>query len=152
DRVKAAYPTWSELLELPLARFKRLIVDAGLSNQKAPRILAILNAITRDYGSPSLDSLHQLPDDEVERYLTSLPGVGVKTAKCVMMYSLGRAVLPVDPHVWRVATRLGLIPVGLSPATSHQALEANIAPRDRYSFHVNSISHGRGTCIPLRPR
>lgn len=74
---------------MPLTQLRALIKDAGLSRQKAPRIKANLRKIKRDFGNISLDQLRRRPDAEVEQYLTSLPGVGVKTAKCVMMYSLG---------------------------------------------------------------
>lgn len=92
------------MLDLPLPRLQDLIRHAGLSNHKAPRIQAILRRIEQDFGQLSLDDLHAMSDQPVEDYLTSLLGVGLKTAKCVMMCALGRRqVLPVDTHVARVA-------------------------------------------------
>jgi endonuclease-3 len=155
DRVFAAVKslgTWDEIAELPLPRLKRVMKPAGLSNQKAPRVKAILSRIKGDFGEVSLDRLHVLSNEEAERYLVSLPGVGTKTAKCVLMYALGRQVLPVDTHVARLARRLGLLPEGLPNTQQHRWLETIVRPEDRYSFHVNGVAHGRYTCRSLRPR
>lgn len=152
ERLKAASGGWAHVRRMPLRRLKSLIKGAGLSHQKAPRIKAILSKVAADFGRPSLGPLRRMDDAAVERYLTALPGVGVKTAKCVMMYSLGREVLPVDTHVWRVARRLGLVGGAVPYPRVHGALEAVVAPADRYAFHVNAVSHGRTVCTALRPK
>jgi endonuclease III len=151
DRIKEAVGTWDAVLQMRLRKVKSLIKDAGLSNQKAPRLKTILWKIKSDYGRVDLDALRGMVDDEVEDYLTSLPGVGRKTAKCIMMYSLGREVLPVDTHVWRVGRRLGLVGEDISYNNVHEALEAVVVPADRYRFHVNAIAHGRTLCVHTRP-
>ena len=100
------------------------------------------------------DLLHRLrvmADDEVERYLTSLPGVARKTALCVMLYTLGRAVLPVDTHVWRVAQRLDLAPADGWSEGRGRALEATIPTALRGSLHRTMIAHGRQVCRSRRP-
>lgn len=153
DRLKAEYPSWEAVLELPIDELKAAIKDAGLINQKAPRIKAILAKLGEDFGHVTLDPLREMDDEEAERYLTSLPGVGLKTAKCVLaLSSLGREVLPVDTHVWRVSKRLGLVGEDVPYTRVHGALEAVIPPEDRYSYHVNNLTHGKVTCIALRPR
>jgi endonuclease III len=152
DRLKQGSGSWDRVLRMPLDQLKEVIKDAGLSNQKAPRIKAILDKVKKDFGRGSLDGLRDLPDRDVEQYLTSLPGVGIKTAKCVMMYSLGRQVLPVDTHVWRVARRLGLVDWSVPYTRVHEALEAAIPRPYRYAFHVNVVSHGRRLCIAGKPR
>ena len=152
DRLKAAPGGWADVARMPLRRLRSMIKDAGLSHQKAPRIKAILRKVATDFGKPSLRRLDLMEDTAAERYLTALPGVGLKTAKCVMMYSLGREVLPVDTHVWRVARRLGLISGAVPYGRVHDALEAVVAPGDRYAFHVNALSHGRAVCSALRPK
>jgi len=152
ERLKESTGGWAHVRRMPLRRLKSLIKDAGLSRQKAPRIKAILKKVAADFGKLSLAPLRRMEDAAAERYLTALPGVGVKTAKCVMMYSLGREVLPVDTHVWRVARRLGLVSGAVPYARVHGALEAVVAPGDRYAFHVNAISHGRAVCTALRPK
>jgi endonuclease III len=151
DRLKEACGTWEELLEIPLSHLKTIIKDAGLSNQKAPRIKEIIQKILGDFGSASLEPLRKMGRTGCEEYLTSLPGVGIKTAKCVMMYSLGHKVLPVDTHVWRVGLRLGLVRANISYSKVHGDLEAAIAPSDRYSFHVNAVEHGRHLCRAVSP-
>jgi endonuclease III len=87
DRLKTTYPSWEAILDLPLDELKEAIRDAGLINQKAPRIKAILATLKEDFGNVTLDPLREMSDEEAERYLTSLPGVGLKTAKCVLALS-----------------------------------------------------------------
>jgi endonuclease III len=152
DRIKAAYPTWDPFLDMPLALLKPSIKDAGLSGQKAPRLQAIFRQLKQDFGAISLQALTIMSAAEAERYLTALPGVGIKTAKCVLMYSLGRQVLPVDTHVLRVTRRLGLVGEDVPYTKVHEALEEVVPPSARYSLHVNGVAHGRAVCLALRPR
>lgn len=152
DRLKAAYPTWDMLTNISIAKLRSIIKDAGLSWQKAPRIKKIISKLKVDFGSVTLLPLTMMTDVEAEHYLQTLPGVGVKTAKCVLMYSLSRTVLPADTHVRRVAQRLGLIKDGMPTGKLHDALESVVAPSDRYSFHVNGLAHGRAVCTALRPK
>jgi endonuclease III len=152
DRLKAVAPHWADVLAMPERRFMALIKDAGLSHQKGPRILSILTSITQRFGTTSLAAISTLPDSEVEQYLTSFAGVGIKTARCVMMYSLHRKVLPVDTHAWRLARRLGLVDPEISYEDVHDAIHEVVAPDDRFAFHVNAISHGRQRCLPANPR
>lgn len=143
---------WETIAALPPRRLKSVIKDAGLSGQKAPRMNAILKQTRADFGRPTLDPLKHMSDEDANRYLTSLPGVGTKTAKCVLMYSLKRQVLPVDTHGLRVARRLGLVSSEVTLAKVHERLESVVEREDRYAFHVNVIEHGRKVCLPLRPR
>jgi endonuclease III len=152
DRLKAAVSSWDDISTMPLRRLRSIIKDAGLSGQKAPRLKAIIKKIRAAFGAATLDPLRKWDDARVERFLTSLPGVGVKTAKCIMMYSLGRQVLPVDTHVRRVLTRLGLLPDRLSHHLVHTAAERVIPAGCRYSMHVNGVAHGRRTCLAVSPR
>jgi len=152
DRLKSETGSWERLSEMDTGEVSKLISDAGLSNQKAPRMVQILERVRSDFGYISLDPLYEMSDKDAEAYLTSLPGVGIKTAKCVLMYSLGRQVLPVDTHVERVARRFELIPSGLSPQSIHKVLERVVCSRDRYSFHVNALAHGRSLCLAIHPR
>ena len=84
--------------------------------------------------------------------LTALPGVGRKTAACVLLFGSHVAAIPVDTHVHRVALRLGLVPAGTSPDATEDALEAALEPARYYAFHVNSIRLGREVCKAPRPR
>jgi len=152
DRLKSEVPDWRLLLLIPIESLAALIAQAGLSHQKAPRMVTIATRLEADFGKVTLEPLRRMGDAEAERYLLSLPGVGVKTAKCVLMYALGRAVLPVDTHVRRVGSRLGLLPTGVPVAQIDAALETIVPSDCRYDFHVNAVAHGREVCRALRPR
>lgn len=152
NRLKSEAPEWDCVLSMPMTRLKRLIRDAGLSNQKGPRIKKILRTIRRDFGVLSLDSLRTWTENQAEQYLTHLPGVHLKTAKCVLLYALGHAVLPVDTHVLRVSRRLGFTDVDTIGTRVHSGLESVIPAALRHDYHVNAIAHGRAICIPARPR
>jgi endonuclease III len=151
-RLKRTRGGWRRIARMRETTLRALIKDAGLSRQKAPRILAILRQLTREFGGPTLRPLRRLTDAAAQAYLMSLPGVGPKTAKCVLMYTLRRDALPVDTHLDRLAMRLGLVDSELPSARRHSELEAAVAPRDRYALHVGALAHGRAVCRSLRPR
>src|SRR6266853_1378556 len=152
-RLKECCGDWSALARMPLRQLKSLVRDAGLSNQKAPRMAAIAKRLIADFGVADLAALRSMSPAAAERYLVSLPGVGLKTAKCVAMYSLAHRTLPVDTHVLRVSQRLGLLPQKpLSTDAAHALIEKAVAPRNRYSFHVNVLAHGRAVCTSRDPR
>ena len=151
DRLKAAMPDWRGLTRTSVSELASLIADAGLSGQRALRLKQIADRLVVDCGEVSLAGLADADDQTAQRYLTSLPGVGVKTAKCVMMYSLGRQVLPVDTHTGRVATRLGLVATG-SAAAVDRDLSTVVPPALRFDFHVNAVPHGRAVCRAVTPR
>ena len=151
DRLKCAMPDWQLLIETPIDDLSSLIADAGLSGQRANRLKQIACRLTQDFGEVSLAKLTDYDDETAQQYLTSLPGVGVKTAKCVMMYSLGRQVLPVDTHTARIATRLGLVASGTHLAIDRELSVVVRAPL-RFDFHVNAIAHGRAVCRAVSPK
>ncbi len=148
------FPTWSAVRDAPVAAIEHAIALGGLSHVKAPRIAAILNAISAgEGGEPDLGVLGGMTDDEALAWLQGLPGVGPKTASCVLLFSLGRPVMPVDTHVHRVAGRLGLIDPGVSAETAHAVLTALAGPdpADVYAAHVDLVRHGRRVCRARRP-
>jgi len=154
--LKETFPAHYQIAEAPAEYIARPIVSGGLSNQKAKAIRDLLDIIMEKFGEPSLKSLHKMSDEEAEDFLLSLPGVGKKVARCVLMYSLGRQVFPVDTHCWRIARRLGW--VRATQKDKHCAprdmdrLQSKIPPELRYSLHVNMISLGREICTPSSPR
>jgi endonuclease III len=153
DRLRASCRTWDDLARFRTSRLSRLIADAGFGPTRAVRIKAIADALIAQFGRVSLDHLRGLSTPEAEDFLTSLPGVGIKTAKCVLMYSLGHAVLPVDTHVARISTRLGFLrPVDRSSRAMHSRLEDLVPPTRRYGYHVNVVSHGRAVCKATSPQ
>jgi len=129
------------------------IRPAGLWKQKARVLQETLNVLFRERGQLDLSHLTDLTDSEIIEYLTGLRGVGVKTAACVLCFSLGRPYMPVDTHVHRVARRLGLIPARATAEQAHELLNRDgSVPRElRFSFHIQLIRHGRAICRAGRP-
>jgi len=150
--LRAKYPTWDAVMEAPLPELYEVIKPAGLGNIKAPRIQNTLREILARRGELSLDFLEALPLEEAKRWLTSLAGIGPKTAACVLLFALGKPALPVDTHVHRVAQRLGLIGPKVGADQAHTLLEAALPPAAIYPFHVDMIQHGRLICHAQRPR
>ncbi|MBV9383961.1 MAG: endonuclease III [Streptosporangiaceae bacterium] len=151
-RLKAAFPAWEQVLEAPPELVAAAIRCGGIADQKARRIQQILAAIEEREGRISLDGLNDLDDAAVEEYLTSLPGVGPKTAACVLVFSMGRAAFPIDTHVHRIAARLGWIPPGATAEKAYRILTPLIPPAIRYDLHVALITHGRTVCRARQPR
>jgi endonuclease-3 len=151
-RLKAAFPDWEQVLAAPAGQVADAIRCGGIADAKARRIQRILAAIREREGRIDLGRLHDLDDAAVEEYLTSLPGVGPKTAACVLVFSMGRAAFPIDTHVHRVAARLGWIPRGLTAEAAHRVLGPAVPPGIRYDLHLALITHGRTVCKARRPR
>jgi endonuclease III len=152
EALRARYPTWGDLAGANERELADVIRPGGLANTKAPRILSILAEIAeRQEGSLDLAWMRDASTSRVEEFLTSLPGVGPKTAACVLAFSLGRPALPVDTHVHRVAKRLGFFDGRTDAAQAHRVLEAAVPPRLRVEMHVGMIRLGREICRPARP-
>ncbi len=148
ERLRERFPSWGAVRDAPAAEVIEAIRPGGLAQQKGPRIQAIL----RQLGDPiKLDWLAEAPRSDAIAYLTSLPGVGRKTAACVQIFSFGLPEIPVDTHVYRVGGRLGLFPPNASPEQAHDEMLAITDPEDAYELHVNLITHGRRVCRP-KPR
>ena len=145
------YPSWHAIAVAPEDELITTIQGGGLAQQKAPRIQAILRAVEERSPEANLDFLRVLSTEEARAWLRSLPGVGPKTAACVLLFALGRPAMPVDTHVERVSKRLGLIPVKGTAEQAHERLEAMVPQGDYYRFHMLLIKHGRRTCLARRP-
>lgn len=151
EKLKATFPRWEEVIEAPTSAVADAIRSGGLADSKAPRIQSVLKEIALKTGRISLDFLEAMPDAEARKYLLSLHGVGPKTAAIVLCFAMGRPVLPVDTHVFRVSWRLGLIEKRIGEAKAHDALQAQIRPDMTYRFHVALITHGRRICKAPTP-
>jgi endonuclease-3 len=147
DALRKRFPTWEAARDAPLGEVEEAIRVAGLWREKAARIQECLRRITEQRGSLTLDFLAGMPVPEAKAWLRSLPGVGPKTAAIVLLFSMGRPAFPVDTHIHRVATRLGLIPK-VTREKAHELLEAKIPPRIYMTYHINLIEHGRKVCKP----
>jgi endonuclease III len=151
--LRARFPSWRDVIAAPTPEVVDAIRGGGLAELKAPRIQSALATLLQRFGSFALDSLAELPVPEARAVLTSISGVGPKTASCVLLFSLGMPALPVDTHVHRVTRRIGLIPDRMNADASHPALEESLGgDRDEmYAFHMHLIHHGRTVCAARRP-
>jgi endonuclease-3 len=150
--LKASFDSWETVASAPVENIARVIKLGGLHQIKAGRIKRVLGQIKKEKGRISLDSLKLETMAEAEEYLTRLPGVGHKTARCVLLFSLGKPSLPVDTHIFRVAKRLDLINSSVSIEKAHSLLQEQIPPSRVYQFHIHMIEHGRRVCHARQPR
>jgi endonuclease III len=149
--LRRRYSSWDRLAEADPRELADTIRAGGLANVKAPRLLAILREIRDRDGSLDLSWMKDARSAPIREYLTSLPGVGPKTAACVLAFSLGRPALPVDTHVLRVARRLGFLDQRTDAARAHEVMERLVPPRLRIRTHVGMIRLGREICRAGRP-
>ena len=146
--LRERFPGWEEVRDAPVNEVEEAIRPGGLARQKAPRIQAILEQLG---DPPDLAWLERASRAESLDFLLALPGVGRKTAACVLIFTWGIPEIPVDVHVHRVGGRLGLFPAKASFEKAHDEMLAIVPPEDAHEFHVNLIRHGRTVCRP-KPR
>jgi endonuclease-3 len=153
--LRARFRDWEEVADAPPETLAEPLRPAGLQRARAANLSASLAAVRRRFGSTSLEALRGLDYGEAESFLLSLPGVGLKVARCVMAFGLGRRVFAVDAHIWRVARRLGWhgFP-GDAPTKRGADRIQSLVPEDvdAVSFHVNLIRLGREFCPAGTPR
>ncbi len=148
ERLRDRFGSWHEVRDAPVEEVVEAIRPGGLGVTKAPRIQAILEAI----GDDDLSRLADEPLEQARAELCELPGVGRKTAACVLLFSFGRHDVPVDTHVYRVGTRLGLFRPGAPLDEAHDEMLRLSKGSDPYESHVSLIRHGRRTCHARAPR
>jgi len=127
------------------------IRPAGLYRSKAPRIIEVSKIIEQQYKG-RLSPILNLPYDQAKAKLTSLPGVGPKTADILLAFVAKRPVIPVDTHIARVTKRLGIAPPNSNYETIRQNLESLVPARDRLEFHLSLIAFGRAICRAPKAR
>jgi len=157
-RLRSRMPTWEQVRDAPRAEVEEAIRPGGISKVKSGRIQAILRAIGEDArpreqqpGELSLDWLPRVPIEHARDYLVSLPGVGRKTAACVLLFAFGLHDVPVDTHVSRVGGRLALLRAGAPFEELHDEMLALTPRGGELDLHVNLLRHGRRTCHARRP-
>ncbi len=141
-RLRARFPSWEEVRDAPNEEVEAAIRPGGISKVKSRRIQEILRALPEPLDGPHLRD---------QAFLTSLPGVGRKTAACVRLFAYGERDVPVDTHVSRVGTRLGLFREGAPFAELHDTMLELTPPGQELELHVNMLRHGRRTCHARRP-
>ncbi|MFW9810377.1 MAG: endonuclease III domain-containing protein [Candidatus Thorarchaeota archaeon] len=152
EALKERYQTWEEVLDAPQDEVALFIKASGMYNLKAQRIQATLREIKDRVGKLDLSLLETMEIDEAKKWLTSLHGVGPKTAAIVLLFSFGRPVLPVDTHVWRVTKRLGIIEDNVSREKAHVLLERYMPASCIPSLNKNLVRHGREICRAQNPK
>ncbi|HEY2769039.1 MAG TPA: DNA lyase [Solirubrobacteraceae bacterium] len=145
--------SWEAIRDAPVDEIEEVIRPGGISKVKSARIKSILRAIseTAPGGELSLDWLQSLSVAAAQEYLTSLPGVGRKTAACVLLFALGMRDVPVDTHVSRVGTRLGMFRSKAPFEELHDTMLAITPVGEELELHLNLLRHGRRTCHAQRP-
>jgi endonuclease-3 len=149
--LRAAYPTWDEVVHAHPDDLATVIHSGGLARLKSRRIQEILHTLKSRQGHVHLDCLMDMPMPAARAFLAEFPGVGPKTIACVLLFACGHPAFPVDTHIYRVTTRLGLLPTGCTAERAHAVLEPLIPPAQVYRAHVNLIRHGRTVCKARLP-
>lgn len=150
--LRETFPDWEMVAAASIDELAESIKSGGLAVIKAKRIKSTLQHIQDRNGGFDLDSLAELPLSESKAWLRQLPGVGPKTAGCVLLFGLGRPAFPVDTHIFRLARRLGLIGSKVSVDVAHDMLESIFPSSHVYQLHIQMIEHGRQVCHAQRPR
>lgn len=148
--LRKKFPTWEKVAAAPAREIARAIEVGGLKNQKARRIKEILRTVRKDAGKFDLRFLQGKTNEDAIHYLLSMKGVGLKTSACVLVFSLGREVFPVDTHIHRLCNRLALVKTKTAEGTYEQ-MQALVPEGRAYSFHVNLIRFGRKICRAQNP-
>jgi endonuclease-3 len=150
--LRERYATWDDVLEAPTDELEDVIRPGGLAPTKSRRIQHILAEVhDTTNGTWDLSFLGTWPLEEAREWLTSLTGIGRKTASIILLFGFGRPAMPVDTHVHRVTTRLGMLPPRTPLTRAHDLLEEVLTPEEMYPFHLETIRHGRDTCRAPRP-
>jgi endonuclease-3 len=149
ERLRERFPSWEAVRDAPVDEVEEAIRPGGISHVKSRRIQAILRALPQDL---DLAFLADAPLEDARAFLLALPGVGRKTAACVLLFSYGRRDVPVDTHVGRVATRLALLREGAGSDEQHDELTRLTPAGEELELHINLLRHGRRTCHARRPR
>lgn len=152
EQLKATYPGYSDVLNAPEEELIEVIRIAGLANQKAPHIQRSLRKILDERGEFDLEFIGEMPADEARAWLTSIKGVGLKTASIVISFNFNGLAFPVDTHINRVAQRIGFTPEGSNPDKSTYIMEDIVPPKDYFAFHIQMIQHGRAVCKARNPK
>ena len=156
EALRGRFPDWEAVRDAPVAEVQDAIAAATWPEQKAPRLQAVLRAITAECHALSLDFLGAMAVPDARAWLERLPGVGPKTSAAVLSFStLRRAALPVDSHHHRVAVRTGLIPAALAVGPAHRVLAALLPPdwdaQQVYDNHEVMMLHGQRCCYFQHP-
>ena len=150
QRIKQKYKSWNEVAKLPRFEIEKLIKVAGLGKQKSAAIKSFLSAVKKRNGKINLRYIKNMNNEEILNELTSIKGIGIKTASCVLLFSLDRNVCPVDTHVHRTLNRIGLVSTK-TPDKTFELINEKLPDGIAHQFHTNLIKLGREICKPAKP-
>ena len=150
QNLKKKYKSWQELADTPRNKIEQTIRVAGLGKQKSAAIKNFLVTLKKNKGSLNLQYIKKMPDQEILNELTSIKRIGVKTASCVLLFSLDRNVCPVDTHVHRTLNRIGIVKTK-TPDKTFEKINGKLPERIAHQFHTNLIKLGREICKPTKP-
>ena len=145
------FPEIPRLARAVPEQVEKAIRVGGLAKAKARSILVALARLEKERGEYRLDFLRDEPLHEARAYLTSMPGVGVKTANVLLLFSFGKEAFPVDTHILRVAKRLRLVPAAADLSRAALLLEPHVPKGEHVPLHLNMIRLGREVCRPGNP-
>ena len=151
ESMKSRFPSWEDVMNARPGELEKAIKVGGLAKIKSGRIIRLLKSLNAEHGGLSLDFINRWDNDNVREYLLKIDGVGPKTVACVLAFSLGRNVMPVDTHVHRVAGRLGILPERMTAEAAHEYFSRFADYVNLYQFHLNLITHGRKICRARAP-
>ena len=142
--------TWEDVLKAPISKIRNAVRVCGLTNQKSAAIKNLLKELKNKHGKLSLKYLSKMSDEEIYNDLLQYKGIGVKTISCVLAFSLGRDVFPVDTHVHRVTNRLGIVKA-VTPVKTFEQVKDLIPEGKKFLFHTLLIRFGRKICRAQKP-
>ncbi|MCK9281473.1 MAG: endonuclease III [Melioribacteraceae bacterium] len=148
--LKEKYKTWDALLNVEREEIEEVIKIAGLGKQKSSAIKNVISELNKKFGKIDLDFINEMTNKDAVSELICFPGVGVKTASCVLLFSMGKDICPVDTHVHRTLNRIGLVKTN-SPDKTFEAINKNFPKGIAHQFHTNLIKLGREICKPTNP-
>jgi len=149
--LKDRFPSWEEALNAGEERISLAIRNAGLHKIKAKRIIDLISGFMSIDTTLKLDMLNQMNEDEALDFLMKFKGVKEKTAGCVLLFSIGRNVFPVDTHILRISKRFGILPEKCDLSSAFNFYRSKLRNADCYSFHLNLVQHGRHVCHSRKP-
>jgi endonuclease III len=152
ENLKRRFPDWESARRARPSSIAAAIKSGGLANAKSVTIKNALNEIKKRRGELDLSFLKTSRVEEAWEFLTSLTGVGPKTAACVLLFACDIKIFPMDVHILRITKRIGLVPERFTDEQSHKRMEKLVPPNKHYSLHVNLIRHGRQICRPKNPK
>lgn len=149
--LKSRYARWKDVAALEDRELADAIRVAGIANVKSRRILDLLAMVKENFGEYSLKEMSSWDGKRTEDFLNGIPGVGPKTAACVMVFDLGIPAFPVDTHVARFCRRMAWVPESMTPVKIQEYMETMVPPKRKKGAHLNIICHCKVLCKARSP-